>query len=133
MIQLHVAQRSVLSCLKFHPHNERLTNFVVFLGALLLALTLSLSLTSLHYAELIENDGVTLCEVTAAGCETSHSTDSDNDHETVQTVILLDLVPRFQLPVPVSFVATRSLFQYLNTYIYACLVDLSRPPAVARS
>lgn len=114
-------------------YSERSTRCALSLGALLLALTLCLSLTSLHYAELVENDGLALCEVSSTGCKTSQTADDDNDHETVQTVIVLDLVPRFKLPVPVSLVVPRSAFQYLNTYIYTCLVDLSRPPAVARS
>lgn len=98
---------------------------------LLFISSLSVSMMSLHYAEAIENDGLMLCEVSeteSSQCEKSHKEDNDNDHETVQAYLDVDLQKTLQLFAPLFDRHSIPLPEYRNTYLFAFINQLIKPP-----
>ena len=88
-------------------------------------------MVSLHYTEAIENDGLRLCEVSeteSSQCEESHKEDNDNEHETVQFLMDIDLQKTFQLFDPLFNRLSIPLPEYQNTYLFAFINQLIKPP-----
>lgn len=90
-----------------------------------------LSILSLHYSEAIENDGLSLCKAIdseAKSCKNTQKDDNDNDNETVKVLGELDTIKKFQLFVPLPSPLEIPGPEYKNSYFFAYLFDLNRPP-----
>lgn len=97
----------------------------------LFILSLSLSMISLHYSEAIENDGLVLCEaldLNSTSCQKTHTEDNDNDHETIYAHLDFDLFKALNLFLPYLNCLNIPLPEYKNTYLFAFLNQLIKPP-----
>jgi hypothetical protein len=102
------------------------------LCTILCLLSISLSVVSLHYSEAIENDGLTFCKAIdseAESCKKSEKEDNDNDNETVRVMGELDTLKQFQLVLPSPSNLDLLVPEYNNSYLFAFLSELNRPPA----
>jgi len=89
----------------------------------------SISLTSLQYAEAIENDGLTICENTdlqSSSCENSQK--DDNDNETVQVIVEIDASKKFQIIRRIPFPLAIPLPEYKKSYLFAFTSLPIKPP-----
>jgi len=110
---------------------NQVSSWLKHLCTILCLLSISLSVVSLHYSEAIENDGLTLCKVIdsdAELCKNTQQDDNDNDNETVKVLGELDTIKKFQLFVPLPSSLEVSDPAYKNSYFFAHLGDLNRPP-----
>jgi len=108
-----------------------LFKFSKHLCTILCLASVCLSIVSLHFSEAIENDGLTLCKTIDSGaksCKSTQQDDNDNDNETVKVLGELDTLKKFQLSVPLPSPLEIPDPEYKNSYFFAYLFDLNRPP-----
>lgn len=101
------------------------------LCAIFCIVSFSISLTSLQYAEAIENDGLTFCENTdllSSSCEDSQKDDNDNDNETVQVLVEIDASKKYQIITPIPSPLAIPLPEYKNSYLFAFISLPIKPP-----
>ena len=92
-------------------------------------LVLIVSTTHLHYMEIVENDGLVICEVTdveADTCTKKHKADNDNDNETV--LVDFNFLKTNSLPLQDCCAYISYLPQYKNSYQFAFMLEMIRPP-----